>query len=45
VAVAEYDPATGGYVGPDGLHYTQEDLARGAAADKSWQSMLLPPGG
>ncbi len=42
LAVAEYDPATGGYVGPDGNHYTQSDLARGAA-DKTWQTMLLPP--
>ena len=44
VAIAEYDPATGGYVGPDGVRYTQEDLARGASAGKSWQTMLLPPG-
>ncbi|WP_123029316.1 MCE family protein [Mycolicibacterium stellerae] len=44
LAVAEYDPATGGYVGPDGRHYTQADLARGATAGKSWQTMLLPPG-
>ena len=30
--------------GPTGVHYTQADLARGACAGKSWQSMLLPTG-
>ena len=25
-AVAEYDPATGAYIGPDGRQYTQADL-------------------
>ena len=44
VAAAEYDPATGTYVGPDGRAYTQSDLADGAQNDKTWQSMLLPPG-
>jgi phospholipid/cholesterol/gamma-HCH transport system substrate-binding protein len=43
VAAAEYDPATGTYVGPDGKVYEQSDLANGAA-DQTWQSMLVPPG-
>ncbi|MGV0642633.1 MlaD family protein [Mycolicibacterium sp. XJ2546] len=42
-AAVEYDPATGGFTGPDGRHYTQSDLAAGAGPDKSWQNMLLPP--
>ncbi|MDX1887772.1 MlaD family protein [Mycolicibacterium sp. 120270] len=42
VAFAPYDPATGEYVGPDGNRYTQADLAH--PENKSWQSMLIPPG-
>lgn len=42
-AVVTYDPATGMYVGPDGKLYTQADLGQNAPAQKSWQSMLLPP--
>lgn len=45
LAVATYDSATGSYVGPDGRHYTQSDLATGAAGDKNWQDMLMPPEG
>lgn len=45
LAVAEYNPATGTYVGPDGQTYTQENLARGAEQEKSWQDMLIPPTG
>lgn len=45
VAAAQYDPATGTYLGPDGNIYTQTDLARGIPKEKSWQSMLLPPSG
>jgi phospholipid/cholesterol/gamma-HCH transport system substrate-binding protein len=45
IAAAAYDPATGSYVGPDGRVYTQADLAENAAADRTWQSMLLPPEG
>jgi phospholipid/cholesterol/gamma-HCH transport system substrate-binding protein len=41
VAFAPYDPATGSYVGPDGNRYTQADLAH--PADRTWQSMLIPP--
>jgi phospholipid/cholesterol/gamma-HCH transport system substrate-binding protein len=44
LAVAEYDPATGTYTGPDGKQYTQADLAHGAPASRTWQSMLAPPG-
>src|SRR6202035_2045792 len=44
VAAAEYNPATGTYIGPDGRQYTQSDLAQTAPKDKSWQTMLLPPG-
>lgn len=44
IAVAEYDPATGRYIGPDGKLYTQTDLAASAEQTKSWQSLLLPPG-
>lgn len=44
VATAEYDPADGTYVGPDGRTYTQSDLAEGAASGTTWQGMLLPPG-
>lgn len=43
-AVAPYDPATGTYTGPDGRQYTQSDLAQPAPKDRTWQSMLLPPG-
>jgi phospholipid/cholesterol/gamma-HCH transport system substrate-binding protein len=44
IAAAEYDPANGTYVGPDGRVYTQSNLARGATGDQPWQSMLVPPG-
>lgn len=41
-AIAQYDPATGAYVGPDGRMYTQRDLANGSAPP-TWQSMVIPP--
>ena len=44
IAVAEYDPATGTYTGPDGKTYTQSNLARDASKEQTWQSMLTPPG-
>jgi phospholipid/cholesterol/gamma-HCH transport system substrate-binding protein len=44
IAAAQYDPATGRYVGPDGRIYTQSDLAQNATQEKNWQSMLIPPG-
>ncbi len=42
VAVAQYDPATGTYLGPDGQLYTQSDLSHDATTEKSWQDMLTP---
>lgn len=45
IAAAQYDPATGTYVGPDGRVYTQSNLARGAGKEQTWQSMLMPPAG
>jgi phospholipid/cholesterol/gamma-HCH transport system substrate-binding protein len=45
IAVAEYDPATGTYVGPDGHVYTQSNLATTSGKEHTWQSMLLPPQG
>lgn len=45
IGSAQYDPATGTYLGPDGKLYTKSDLAVGATQNKSWQSMLVPPGG
>ena len=45
IAAAEYDPATGTYVGPDGHVHTQSNLARGAHEEKTWQQMLTPPTG
>jgi phospholipid/cholesterol/gamma-HCH transport system substrate-binding protein len=44
IAAAEYNPADGTYVGPDGQTYTQSDLTE-RAQRKTWQSMLLPPDG
>ncbi len=43
IAVAEYDPATGTYVGPDGQEYRQTDLARPSDQERTWQQMLMPP--
>lgn len=45
IAIADYDPNTGTYIGPDGTQYTQSDLARDAAESRSWQDLLLPPKG
>jgi phospholipid/cholesterol/gamma-HCH transport system substrate-binding protein len=45
LAEAQYDPATGTYVGPDGQVYKQDNLVRGADQEKTWQSMLIPPTG
>jgi phospholipid/cholesterol/gamma-HCH transport system substrate-binding protein len=44
LAVAEYDPVTGSYVGPDGKLYTQSNLAN-VGQTPTWQSLLLPPPG
>ncbi len=45
MAAAEYDPASGTYVGPDGRVHTQSNLAQSAAEEQTWQTMLLPPTG
>lgn len=45
IAAAEYDPATGTYIGPDGKTYTQTNLAAGANKENTWQDMLMPPTG
>jgi phospholipid/cholesterol/gamma-HCH transport system substrate-binding protein len=42
IGFADYDPATGTYIGPDGQVYTQRNLARDAKPP-SLQTMLLPP--
>lgn len=42
IAVAEYDPATGNYVGPDGNLYSQSNLVH-HPEEQTWQSMLTPP--
>jgi phospholipid/cholesterol/gamma-HCH transport system substrate-binding protein len=39
VAVATYDPRTGGYLSPDGKLYEQSDLAT-STAPKKWQDLL-----
>lgn len=44
IAAADYDPATGTYVGPNGRLYTQSDLSQTQPKDKTWQSMMVPPG-
>jgi phospholipid/cholesterol/gamma-HCH transport system substrate-binding protein len=44
IAAAQYNPATGTYIGPDGHQYTQSDLAQTMPKNKTWQTMLLPPG-
>ena len=44
IAVAEYDPATGTYVGPDGKVYTQSDLAQTRQRRRHGRTMLIPPG-
>ncbi len=43
LAVAQYDPATGSYIGPDGNLYSQGDLASDQRKDNTWQGMLVPP--
>jgi phospholipid/cholesterol/gamma-HCH transport system substrate-binding protein len=45
IAAAQYDPATGTYVGPDGRVYTQSNLAQTAPKEQTWQNMLIPPSG
>ena len=45
IAAAEYDPATGTYIGPDGRLYTQSDLSQTVPKERTWQSMVIPPAG
>jgi phospholipid/cholesterol/gamma-HCH transport system substrate-binding protein len=45
VAAAEYDPASGEYVGPDGQRYKQPTLANSPGKERTWQQMLTPPTG
>ncbi|HYB80724.1 MAG TPA: MCE family protein, partial [Mycobacterium sp.] len=45
LAFAQYDPATGTYIGPDGRVYTQSNLAQTAPKEKKWQDLLIPPTG
>ncbi|UNB54534.1 MCE family protein [Mycolicibacterium sp. YH-1] len=42
IAIAEYDPASGSYIGPDGQQYTQSNLARDAKPS-TWQDLMTPP--
>jgi phospholipid/cholesterol/gamma-HCH transport system substrate-binding protein len=44
IPMAEYDPATGAYVGPDGKTYTQSNLVPGHQP-QSWQDLLRPANG
>lgn len=43
IAVAEYDPTDGSYLGPDGQKHIRPDLAQTAPKEQTWQSMLIPP--
>ncbi|WP_407688127.1 MCE family protein [Mycobacterium sp. HUMS_1102779] len=43
IPAAEYDPATGTYVGSDGRVYTRSDLGAAGRKERTWQTMLLPP--
>ncbi|MGA5537993.1 MCE family protein [Mycolicibacterium nivoides] len=42
VAIAEYDPASGTYIGPDGQQYTQSNLARDSKPS-TLQELMTPP--
>jgi phospholipid/cholesterol/gamma-HCH transport system substrate-binding protein len=44
IAIAQYDPSSGTYIGPDGKVYTQSNLGRDAQQGR-WQDLLLPPKG
>ena len=45
IAAAEFDPATGEYVGPDGQRYKQPTLSNDPGKERTWQQMLTPPTG
>jgi hypothetical protein len=40
VAVAEYNPRTGEYVGSDGKQYKVANLVAGFALPKSWKDLM-----
>jgi hypothetical protein len=40
VAVAQYDPRTGEYVGSDGKLYRVTNLAAGIPLPKTWQDLM-----
>lgn len=42
VAVAQYDPSSGSYIGPDGQQYTQSNLGPNGGP-RTWQEMVTPP--
>ncbi|PXX00383.1 hypothetical protein [Mycolicibacterium moriokaense] len=42
IAVGEYDPATGQYVGQGSRVYTHTDLAADSGG-KTWQQLPMPP--
>ncbi|AQA05450.1 mammalian cell entry protein [Mycobacterium sp. MS1601] len=44
VASVEYDPATGTYLAPGGTVGRRPDLAAGVPTEKTWESLLVPPG-
>ncbi|MBB3630126.1 MULTISPECIES: MCE family protein [Mycobacteriaceae] len=43
LAIAQYDAASGTYIGPDGQVVTQADIGQEAPKEKKWQTMLMPP--
>jgi phospholipid/cholesterol/gamma-HCH transport system substrate-binding protein len=43
VAFAQYDPATGSYVGPDGKRYTQSNLAADHPNPPTLHDLMTPP--
>jgi phospholipid/cholesterol/gamma-HCH transport system substrate-binding protein len=45
IAAAEYDPASGQFVGPDGQRYPPPTVAGTADKERTWQQMLIPPPG
>lgn len=45
IAAAQYDPATGDYVGPDGQRYKRPTLSNPPSKERTWQQMLTPPTG
>jgi phospholipid/cholesterol/gamma-HCH transport system substrate-binding protein len=44
ITTAEYDPATGAYIAPNGRMYTQADLVPASQEGMTWQTLMLPPG-